>query len=107
MLYDAAHAAAEGSEATAEGDLLRTVKEPASAGGAFGFNAQQLSKKAADHGLTAQAREEALNVIAQATDTPQKTSSGAVSQTYSLSVGVVPNVTTYNAVFSACEKAQL
>ena len=31
VFYDAARVAAEGSEATAEGDLLRLVKEPASA----------------------------------------------------------------------------
>ena len=48
-----------------------------------------------------------LPLIAQAIDTPQETSSGAILQTYSISVGAVPNVTTYNAVFSACEKAQI
>jgi len=80
----AAQAGAEESKATAEGDLEQTVKELANAEEALASAHSNCMKTAADHEQTVKAREEELKVIAEATKILQETSSGAVSQTYSL-----------------------
>merc|ERR1719253_1285411 len=76
-------AAAE-AKATAEGDLEVTNKELASSKEQLATAQSSCVQVAADHETTTAARKEELAVVAQARKILEDTSSGAVSQTYSL-----------------------
>ena len=80
----AAKAGAAEAKATAEGDLEVTSKELASSKDQLATAQASCVQVAADHETTTAARKEELAVIAQAHKILQDTSSGAVSQTYSL-----------------------
>merc|ERR1719331_1867801 len=77
-------AAAAEAKATAEGDLDVTTKELASSQEQLATAHSSCLQVAADHEASVAARKEELAVVAQATKVLQETSSGAVSQTYSL-----------------------
>merc|ERR1719422_2134004 len=77
-------ASASEAKATAEGDLDVTTKELASSKEQLATAHSSCLQVAADHEASVAARKEELGVIAQATKMLQETSSGAVSQTYSL-----------------------
>merc|ERR1712238_11643 len=80
----AAKAVAAEAKATAEGDLKVTSKELASSKEQLATAQSSCVQVAADHETTTAARKEELAVIAQARKILEDTSSGAVSQTYSL-----------------------
>jgi len=80
----AGKAAAAEAKATAEGDLEVTNKELASSKEQLATAQASCVQVAADHETTTAARKEELAVIAQARKILEDTSSGAVSQTYSL-----------------------
>merc|ERR1719416_340806 len=80
----AAKASAGEEKATAEGDLQVTTKELASSKEQLATAQASCVQVAADHEATVAARKEELAVIAQAQKILQESSSGAVSQTYSL-----------------------
>merc|ERR1712238_215473 len=77
-------AAAAEAKATAEGDLEVTSKELASSKEQLATAQSSCVQVAADHEVTTAERKEELTVIAQARKILEDTSSGAVSQTYSL-----------------------
>ena len=72
------------SKATAEGDLEQTVKVLAKAEETLASAHGNCVKTAADHEQTVKAREDERKVIAESTKIIKDTSSGAVSQTFSL-----------------------
>merc|ERR1719166_779907 len=80
----AGRASAEEARATAKGDLDVTSKELASSKQQLATAHSSCLQVAADHEATVTARKEELSVIAEATKMLEATSSGAVSQTYSL-----------------------
>jgi len=80
----AAKASASEAKATAESDLEMTSKDLASSKQQLATAHASCAQVAADHEATVAARKEELAVIAQARQVLQETSSGAVSQTYSL-----------------------
>jgi len=80
----AGRAEAEESKATAEGDLEMTNKELADSKEQQATTRSTCLQVAADHESTVAARTEELKVIAEARNILADTSSGAVSQTYSL-----------------------
>merc|ERR1719323_2263495 len=80
----AGKASAAEAQATARGDLDVTSKELASSKQELATAHATCLQVAADHEATVAARKEELSVIAEATKLLQDTSSGAVSQTYSL-----------------------
>jgi len=80
----AARAGAGEAKATAEGDLEVTTKELASSRQQLATAQSSCVQVASDHEATVAARKEELAVIAQAQKILTDTSSGAVSQTYSL-----------------------
>merc|ERR1719346_916160 len=80
----AGKASAEEAKATAKGDLDVTSKELASSKQQLATAHSSCLQVAADHEATVAARKEELSVIAEATKMLEATSSGAVSQTYSL-----------------------
>merc|ERR1719296_220571 len=80
----AGKAAAAEAKATAEGDLEVTNKELASSKEQLATAQASCVQVAADHETTTAARKEELAVVAQARKILEDTSSGAVSQTYSL-----------------------
>merc|ERR1719416_55121 len=80
----AAKASASESKVTAEGDLDMTNKDLASSKQQLATAHETCVQVAADHEATVAARKEELSVIAEAQKILQDTSSGAVSQTYSL-----------------------
>merc|ERR1719497_128672 len=80
----AARASASESKATAEGDLDMTAKSLAASQQQLATARATCMQVAADHEATTAARKEELGVIAEARKILQETSSGAVSQTYSL-----------------------
>merc|ERR1740139_1384494 len=75
---------ATGSKASAEGDLDMTSKSLASSKEQLATSQTTCLTVAADHEATVAARKQELSVIAKAKRILQETSSGAVSQTYSL-----------------------
>merc|ERR1712242_167199 len=77
-------AAAAEAQATAKSDLDVTSKELANSKQQLATAHSTCLQVAADHEATVAARKEELSVIAEATKMLQSTSSGAVSQTYSL-----------------------
>merc|ERR1719220_2769960 len=77
-------AAAAEAQATAKSDLDVTSKELANSKQQLATAHSTCLQVAADHEATVAARNEELSVIAEATKMLQETSSGAVSQTYSL-----------------------
>uniref|UniRef100_A0A7S1PNG7 Uncharacterized protein n=1 Tax=Alexandrium catenella TaxID=2925 RepID=A0A7S1PNG7_ALECA len=79
-----AKSAADESQATAQGDLATTVKDLADSKSALDMANSNCMQTAADHEATVKAREEELKVIAEAKEVLSKSTSGAVSQTYSL-----------------------
>jgi len=81
---EADRAASQEANAAAEADLAQTVKDLANAQASLATAAQDCMTTAADHQATVAAREEELAVIAKAKEILTSTSSGAVSQTYSL-----------------------
>merc|ERR1719350_671567 len=80
----AGKASAAEAQATAKGDLDVTNKELASAKQQLATAHSSCLQVAADHEATVAARKEELSVIAEATKMLKATSTGAVSQTYSL-----------------------
>jgi len=80
----AGRAAAEEGKAAAEGDLAMTNKELADSKGQQATARSTCLQVAADHETTLTARTEELATIAKARGILADTSSGAVSQTYSL-----------------------
>merc|ERR1719346_248928 len=80
----AGKASAAQARATATGDLDVTKKELASSKQQLATAHSSCLQVAADHEATVAARKEELSVIAEATKMLEATSSGAVSQTYSL-----------------------
>merc|ERR1719497_84655 len=80
----AARASASESKATAEGDLDMTAKSLAASQQQLATARATCMQVAADHEATVAGRKEELAAIAQAQKILQETSSGAVSQTYSL-----------------------
>jgi cell division protein FtsB len=80
----AAKAASEQTKAIAEGELTLTVKSLADSNAALETAHSNCMTTAADHEATVRARDEELKVIAQAKSLLVSSSSGAVSQTYSL-----------------------
>merc|ERR1719497_256768 len=80
----AAKASASENKATAEGDLDMTQKDLAASKKQLATARATCVQVAADHETTTAARKEELGVIAEARKILQETSSGAVSQTYSL-----------------------
>jgi len=80
----AGKASASEALATAKGDLDVTNKELASSKQQLATAHSSCLQVAADHEASVAARKEELGVIAQATKMLEATSSGAVSQTYSL-----------------------
>jgi len=79
-----AKAAAEQEKATAEGDLSVTLSDLKASQDALATANSNCMQVAADHEATVKARNEELKVIAEAKAILEKTSSGAVDQTYSL-----------------------
>merc|ERR1719275_199854 len=79
----AAKAAAEEAKATAEGELVETVKELANSKAALETVSSDCMQSAADHEATLKARAEELKVIAEAKKILVDTTKGAVDQTYS------------------------
>lgn len=79
----AAKAAAEEAKATAEGELVETVKELANSKSALETVSSDCMQSAADHEATMKARAEELKVIAEAKKILLETTNGAVDQTYS------------------------
>merc|ERR1719197_257472 len=77
-------ASTEESKAIAEGDLADTVKGLAQDKKALATASSTCMTVAADHDATVKSRNEELNAIATAKKILNETSSGAVSQTYSL-----------------------
>merc|ERR1719220_99625 len=77
-------AAAAEAQATAKSDLDVTSKELANSKQQLATAHSSCLQVAADHEASVAARNEELGVIAEATKMLQETSSGAVSQTYSL-----------------------
>merc|ERR1719220_2937593 len=77
-------AAAAEAQATAKSDLDVTSKELANSKQQLATAHSTCLQVAADHEATVAARKEELSVIAEATKMLEATSSGAVSQTYSL-----------------------
>jgi len=82
-----AKASAEEAKATAEGDLAETVKDLADAKGALDTASSSCMQTAADHEATTKARAEELQAIADARKSLAETTSGAVSQAYSMLQG--------------------
>merc|ERR1719330_2243918 len=80
----AARASADEAKVTAEADLGMTSKSLASSKEQLATAQSTCLTVAADHEATVAARKEELSVIAEARKVLQETSSGAVSQTYSL-----------------------
>merc|ERR1719350_1054657 len=80
----AGKASAAEAQATAKGDLDATSKELESSKQQLATAHSTCMQVAADHEASVTARKEELSVIAEATKILQETSSGAVSQTYSL-----------------------
>merc|ERR1719265_1675706 len=80
----AAKASAEEEKAAAEGDLASTVKALKNANDALATANSDCMTTAADHEATVAARTEELKVIAMAEKILKESTSGAVSQTYSL-----------------------
>merc|ERR1719326_1794859 len=80
----ASKAEAEEGKAGAEGDLARTQKELKESEEKLATANANCMTVAADHDATVRSREEELAVVAQAKKILVETSSGAVSQTYSL-----------------------
>jgi len=80
----AGRAAAEEAKAAAEGDLGMTNKELADSKGQQATARSTCLQVAADHETTTRARTEELQTIAKARQILTETTSGAVSQTYSL-----------------------
>merc|ERR1719433_1329301 len=80
----AGKAGAAGAKASAESDLDMTSKSLASSKEQLATAQSTCLTVAADHEATVAARKEELSVIAEARKILQDTSSGAVSQTYSL-----------------------
>jgi len=80
----AAKASAAGAKASAASDLDMTSKSLASSEEQLATARSTCLNVAADHEATVAARKEELATIAEATKILQETSSGAVSQTYSL-----------------------
>merc|ERR1719229_1128482 len=76
--------ASDQTKATAEGDLAMTVKTIANLNANLDSANANCMQTASDHEATVAARTEELKVIAEAKKILQDTSSGAVSQTYSL-----------------------
>jgi len=72
------------AKATAEGDLAETVKDLADAKGALDTASTSCMTTAADHEATVKARAEELKTIAEAKKILTETTSGAMSQSYSL-----------------------
>merc|ERR1719409_2339773 len=79
-----AKAAAEEGKAQAEGDLSTTVKDLKQAESDLATSNSDCMTTAADHEATVAARNEELKVIATAEKILKDSTSGAVSQTYSL-----------------------
>merc|ERR1719222_1823869 len=77
-------ASTEESKAVAEGDLAETVKGLAEDKKALATASSTCMTVAADHEATVKSRTEELNAIATAKKVLSETSSGAVSQSYSL-----------------------
>merc|ERR1719440_1430161 len=77
-------ASTEETKAVAEGDLAETVKGLAEDKKALGTASSTCMTVAADHEATVKSRTEELNAIANAKKILSETSSGAVSQSYSL-----------------------
>jgi len=77
-------ASAEEGKATAEGDLASTVKALGKAEADLATAHSDCMTTAADHEATVAARDEELKVIATAEKILKESTSGAVSQTYSL-----------------------
>jgi hypothetical protein len=80
----AAKAASDGEKAVAEGDLARTVKDLENTKAALETSNSDCMTTAADHQATVAARTAELKVIAEAKSILAGSSTGAVSQTYSL-----------------------
>merc|ERR1712217_12810 len=80
----AAKAASAEAKATAEGDLANTVKDLADSENSLKTTSSDCMQTAADHEATVKSRNEELTAIATAKKILTDTSSGAVSQTYSL-----------------------
>jgi hypothetical protein len=80
----AAKADSDGTKATAEGDLARTVKELENLNSSLSSAHANCMSTAADHEATVAARNEELKVIATAKKILLGSSTGAVGQTYSL-----------------------
>jgi hypothetical protein len=80
----AAKSAAEESKATAESDLALTVKALEDAKAALATCHSNCIQTAADHEMSVKARTEELTVLEQAKKILKESTSGAVSQTYSL-----------------------
>jgi len=78
-----AKAAAEEEKSTAEGDLSQTSKDLSAAEADLAKATHGCLTAAADHEATVAARQEELNVIAEAKKILQETTSGAVGQSYS------------------------
>jgi len=79
----AAKAAAEEAKATAEGELVETVRELANSKSALETVSSDCMQSAADHEATMKARAEELKVIAEAKKILVETTTGAVDQAYS------------------------
>mmetsp|Transcript_35059 Transcript_35059/g.81389 ORF Transcript_35059/g.81389 Transcript_35059/m.81389 type:complete len:707 (-) Transcript_35059:70-2190(-) len=77
-------AEAEEAKAAAEGELKLAVKELANAEESLKATHVSCMQTAADHEAAVNAREEELKVIAEAVEVLEKTSPGAVEQTYSM-----------------------
>merc|ERR1719352_143676 len=77
-------ASAAEEKATAEGDLATTIKELKNAEEGLATANADCMTTAADHEATVAARTEELKVIATAEKILKESTSGAVSQTYSL-----------------------
>jgi hypothetical protein len=77
-------ASTEESKAVAEGDLAETIKGLAEDNKALKTASSTCMTQAADHDATVKSRNEELNAIATAKKILSETSSGAVSQSYSL-----------------------
>jgi len=75
---------AEGTQATAEGDLTATAKDLAQSTDALKSLQAECMVTAADHEATVRGRKEELAVIAQAKKIVAESSGGAVEQSYSL-----------------------
>merc|ERR1719245_1957404 len=80
----ASRASSEQAKATAEGDLANTVKDLADGKTTLQTSSTSCMTVAADHEATVKSRKEELAAIAEATGILRGSTSGAVSQTYSL-----------------------